>query len=134
MKQEINPILRRAVRMALLVGGTSTAATLAPSIADAQTAATTSDQPATQMTEVVVTGTRIASPSLDAISPVTAVSSEEFKETLGRRQANVAVALLKLGAAEHVWKLLKHSPDPRARSYVIHWLSPRGGDPQTIVR
>ena len=61
-------------------------------------------------------------------------ASEEARETLGRRQANAAVALLKLGAAQHVWKVLRHSPDPRARSYLIHWLSPLGGDPQTIVR
>jgi hypothetical protein len=41
--------------------------------------------------------------------------------------------LLWMDAAEKVWPLLKHSPDPRARSYIIHWLSPRGGDPQTIL-
>ena len=61
-------------------------------------------------------------------------ASEEAKDALGRRQANAGVALLKLGAAEHVWKLLKHSRDPRARSYFIHGLSPLGGDPQTIIR
>ncbi len=67
-------------------------------------------------------------------TPADEDASEEAKETLGRRQANVAVALLKLGAAEPVWKLLKHSPDPRARSYVIHWLGPLGADPRTIVQ
>src|SRR5450755_3541466 len=64
--------------MALLVGGVGSAASLNPSVAKA---ADTTDESATQLQEVVVTGSRIASPSLDAISPVTAVSSEEFKET-----------------------------------------------------
>ncbi len=54
-------------------------------------------------------------------------ASESDKEALAMRQANAAVMLLRLGAAENVWPLLKHSPDPRMRTYVIHWLSPRGG-------
>ncbi|MSR59930.1 MAG: TIR domain-containing protein [Planctomycetaceae bacterium] len=61
-------------------------------------------------------------------------AGEEAREALGRRQANVAVALLKLGAAQHVWKVLKHSPDPRARSNMIDWLSPLGVDPQMLIR
>jgi formylglycine-generating enzyme required for sulfatase activity len=61
-------------------------------------------------------------------------ASEDDKEMLGQRQANVGVALLKLGAPERVWYLLKHSQDPRARGNLIHWLSPLGGDPQTIIR
>ena len=80
MRKEINPALRRAVRLALLAGGATGVASLLPSITSAQTAPTADDQ-GSQLKEVVVTGSRIASPSLDAISPVTAVSSEEFKET-----------------------------------------------------
>jgi hypothetical protein len=30
--------------------------------------------------------------------------------------------------------MLKVSPDPRVRSYIIHWLSPLGGDPQPILQ
>ncbi len=60
-------------------------------------------------------------------------ASEDEKEILAQRQANAAVLLLRLGQADLVWPLLKHSPDPRVRSYLIHWLSPRGGDPQTIL-
>ena len=56
------------------------------------------------------------------------------KETLAKRQANAAVALLRLGRAEKVWPLLKHSPDPRARSYLIHRLSPLGADVGAISR
>jgi formylglycine-generating enzyme required for sulfatase activity len=60
-------------------------------------------------------------------------ASEAAKETLGRRQANVAVALLKLGNADDFWKILRHSPDPRTRTYAIHWLSPLGADPNLLV-
>jgi formylglycine-generating enzyme required for sulfatase activity len=56
------------------------------------------------------------------------------KELLVKRQANAAVALLRLGTPERVWPILKQSPDPRARSYIINWLSPLGGDPQMIVQ
>ena len=48
-------------------------------------------------------------------------------------QANAAVMLLRMDAADQVWPLLKHSPDPRVRSYIIHWLSPLGGDPNTTT-
>ena len=60
-------------------------------------------------------------------------ASEDAKEVLAMRQANAAVMLLRMDAAEQVWPLLKHSPDPRVRSYIIHWLGPRGGDPHTII-
>ncbi len=60
-------------------------------------------------------------------------ASEAEKESLAMRQANAAVMLLKMGASDQVWPLLKHSPDPRVRSYIIHWLSPRAGDPKTII-
>jgi eukaryotic-like serine/threonine-protein kinase len=61
-------------------------------------------------------------------------ANEDQKEHLAKRQANTAVALLKLGTEEQVWPLLKFSPDPRVRSYIIHWLSPLGGDPQTVLQ
>ena len=62
------------------------------------------------------------------------VAGEDDREKLGRRQANAAVMLLKLGATDAVWPLLKHRPDPRARSNVIHWLSPLAVDPEIIIR
>ena len=61
-------------------------------------------------------------------------AGEEQKELLAMRQANAAGALLRLGTPEKVWPLLTFSPDPRVRSYVIHWLSPLGGDPQPIIQ
>src|SRR5207302_5884416 len=46
-----------------------------------------------------------------------AEATEEDKETLAKRQANAAVVLLRLGRHGEVWPLLKHSSDPRVRSY-----------------
>jgi serine/threonine protein kinase/formylglycine-generating enzyme required for sulfatase activity len=53
-------------------------------------------------------------------------ASEEAQEKLARRQANAAVALLRMRGPETVWSLLKHCPDPRRRSYLIHRLGPMG--------
>jgi formylglycine-generating enzyme required for sulfatase activity len=61
-------------------------------------------------------------------------AKEDDKEALAKRQATAAVVLLRMGEAEKVWPLLRHSPDPRARSYLIHRLSPLGADPGAIVR
>jgi hypothetical protein len=78
------------------------------------------------------TAVALAGEELGQQSPVKA--SEGKKELFAKRQANAAVALLRLGTPERVWPILKHSPDPRARSYFIHWLGPLGGDPQTLIR
>jgi formylglycine-generating enzyme required for sulfatase activity len=73
-------------------------------------------------------------------TPVTAsiwhrpVVPDEVKERLAKRQANAAVALLRLGQGEHVWPLLRHRPDPRLRSYLIHRLSPLGADARAVVK
>jgi len=61
-------------------------------------------------------------------------ATEDEKELLAKRQANVAVALLRLGTPEKVWPTLKFNPDPRVRSYIIHWLSPLGAEPATIIQ
>ena len=61
------------------------------------------------------------------------VITEETKDQLAERQARAAVALLRMGKAEEVWPLLRHSADPRLRSFIVNWLSPLGADPRTIV-
>ena len=74
-------LLRRAVRVALLYGGTF-ATTVATQTSGAQTApAPSNDQTDTTapITEVVVTGSRIATPALESVSPITAISSDEIK-------------------------------------------------------
>ena len=35
---------------------------------------------------------------------------------------------------DKVWPLLKHSPDPRVRSYLIHRFGPLGADAKAIVK
>jgi serine/threonine protein kinase/formylglycine-generating enzyme required for sulfatase activity len=64
------------------------------------------------------------------------------RERLALRQANAAVALLLLGRdlkttpqqEQLAWSVFKYSPDPRARSSLIHRLSPLGVDANTIVK
>lgn len=84
MIMETNRIVRRAVRAAMWTGGAFAVGMAAHSSAQAQTPPTrvaSADEEPASLSEVVVTGSRIASPSLDSISPVTAISAEEFKET-----------------------------------------------------
>jgi iron complex outermembrane receptor protein len=82
MPMEENPILRRFVHMALVGGGTFVAGAMAhSSLAQAQVKAATDTAASPVLQEVVVTGSRISTPNLDAISPVTAVTSEEIKQT-----------------------------------------------------
>ncbi len=58
---------------------------------------------------------------------------EEARDHLARRQANAAVALLRLDRSRRVWPLLIHCPDPRLRSYLIHRFSPFGADPDRLL-
>jgi formylglycine-generating enzyme required for sulfatase activity len=59
--------------------------------------------------------------------------SEAVKDWLAERQARAAIALVRLGHAEEVWPLLRHSSDPRRRSFILNWLSPLGVEPKAIV-
>ena len=56
--------------------------------------------------------------------------SELVKDKLAERQARAAIALVRMGKAEEVWHLLRHSADPRLRSFIVNWLSPLGADPR----
>ncbi len=38
-----------------------------------------------------------------------------------------------MGKAEEVWSLLRHSADPRLRSFIVNWLNPLGADPELIA-
>jgi hypothetical protein len=58
--------------------------------------------------------------------------SEEAKDRLAQRQARAAIALVRLGDADLVWPLLRHSADPRLRSFIVNWLNP-GSDPKAMV-
>jgi hypothetical protein len=61
-------------------------------------------------------------------------AAESAQDTLAKRQARAAVALLRLGQAEYVWPLLRHSTDPRRRTYLVHLLGPLGTDPNFLIR
>jgi formylglycine-generating enzyme required for sulfatase activity len=60
-------------------------------------------------------------------------AKEDAKEKLAKRQANAAVALLRMDRPDKVWPLLKHSEDPRVRSYVIHRLGPSKVDAKVVL-
>ncbi len=60
-------------------------------------------------------------------------SMDDAKEKLAKRQANAAVALLKLNQPANVWPLLKHSPDPKVRSYMVHRFGPLGVDAGVLI-
>jgi formylglycine-generating enzyme required for sulfatase activity len=59
--------------------------------------------------------------------------TEPAKDERAERQARAAVALVRLGHAGEVWPLLRHSADPRLRSFIVNWLQPLGADPRTIA-
>src|SRR5271157_2357490 len=59
--------------------------------------------------------------------------SEMVKDRLAERQARAAVALVRLGKTEEVIPLLRHSADPRLRSFIINWLSPLGAEPRILA-
>ncbi len=59
--------------------------------------------------------------------------AEEAKDRLARRQANAAVALLRLGREQKVWPILQHRPDPRTRSYLVHRFRPLDTDPHQVL-
>src|SRR5271157_97886 len=55
------------------------------------------------------------------------------KDHLAQRQARAAVALVSLGQGEKVWTLLRYSPDPSVRSYIVNWLKPLGAGPEALM-
>jgi serine/threonine protein kinase/formylglycine-generating enzyme required for sulfatase activity len=50
-----------------------------------------------------------------------------------QRQANAAVALIRMGRTEKPWPVLKHSPDPSLRSYLVHRLGPLRVEPGLLI-
>ena len=55
------------------------------------------------------------------------------REALAIRQAKAAALLMRLSRPERVWPLVVHSPDPRTRSSLIHFLRPFAGDKLALV-
>jgi formylglycine-generating enzyme required for sulfatase activity len=61
------------------------------------------------------------------------VITEEAKDQLAERQARAAIALVRMGKATEMMPLLRHSADPRVRSFIVNWLNPLGADPKTLA-
>ncbi len=59
--------------------------------------------------------------------------ADEQKEQLAQRQANAAAALLRMDVTMAVWPMLRHQPDPRLQTWLIHRMASLGVDPQQIV-
>jgi serine/threonine protein kinase/formylglycine-generating enzyme required for sulfatase activity len=79
-------------------------------------------------------GLPVLTSAIDTKLPPELASSDKQREELGKQQANAAVALLRMNQPAKVWPLLKHSPDPRVRSYLIHRLYPLGADAGAILK
>src|SRR5271157_1205457 len=60
-------------------------------------------------------------------------ATADAQDHLAQRQARAAVALVSLGQGEKVWDLLRHSPDPSVRSYIVNWLKPLGAGPEDLI-
>jgi formylglycine-generating enzyme required for sulfatase activity len=77
----------------------------------------------------------------DAFAPLEQVLAEEgdpkdkadARVALARRQADAAVGLAALGQREKVWPLLRHTPDPTLRSYLIDRLGPGGVEARALI-
>jgi formylglycine-generating enzyme required for sulfatase activity len=59
-------------------------------------------------------------------------ATDREREVLAKRHANAAVALLRLGAPQAVWPLLRRTPDPTTRSYIIDRMANVGVDPEIL--
>ena len=68
----------------------------------------------------------------DELAKPSAEATAVAKDVLAQRQARAAVALVRLGQPKKVWPLLRHSPDPSVRSYIVNWLKLLGVDPKTL--
>jgi serine/threonine protein kinase/formylglycine-generating enzyme required for sulfatase activity len=58
---------------------------------------------------------------------------EDEKERLAQRQANAAVALVRLDPTANIWPRLQHQPDPRLASLLIELLAPGEVEPRLLT-
>ena len=81
-------------------------------------------------TTVLGAEARLESQSTAAVAPGI---TPDAKTALAKRQASLGVALLIMGRGETVWPMLKLSPDPTIRSYLIERLASGGVDPKILI-
>src|SRR5262249_28358429 len=70
--------------------------------------------------------------SLIEDTPAAGATPEE-RYAFVSRQANAAIGLMHCGDADRVWPLLRHSPDPLLRTYLVDRLPRLAPDPSAIV-
>ena len=58
---------------------------------------------------------------------------QQLRDAHWKRQSLAAVTLVQLGYGDEVWSLLKFSPDPSLRSFIIHYLGKFGTNPNTLA-
>ncbi|MCP4786127.1 MAG: SUMF1/EgtB/PvdO family nonheme iron enzyme [Fuerstiella sp.] len=68
-----------------------------------------------------------------ALAPMPANPSVEERDAHWRQQSLAAVTLVYLGHGDDVWSLLKFTPDPSLRSYIIHHLGRFQADQNTLA-
>jgi tRNA A-37 threonylcarbamoyl transferase component Bud32 len=61
-------------------------------------------------------------------------ANEKAQDNAARRRANAGIALLRLGATDLVWPLMKRNSDPSARNYLVHLVSPLKVAPERLIR
>ncbi len=83
-----------------------------------------------QCRELLTQGFRPWSISVDTPNAGIAAASvwarpinEEAKDKLALQKATAAIALLRIGREDELWRLLRHSPDPRLRAILIDSLA-----------
>src|SRR5271166_2549730 len=59
--------------------------------------------------------------------------SEMVKDRLAERQARAAITLLRMGKAGEIIPLLRHSADPRLKSFIVNWLHLLEADPNILA-
>jgi len=69
---------------------------------------------------------------IDKNEPSGGIHSKEV-EAWGKRKAHAAVVLMQLNNTDKVWPLLKHSHDPRVRSYLVNWMSELTMEPKLLI-
>jgi hypothetical protein len=76
------------------------------------------------------TGLALPQAELDRQPP--ADGKPEDRESLAKRKARAAVALMRSDRPDPVWPLFRHSSDPTIRSYLIHSLGALGAPPSAV--
>jgi formylglycine-generating enzyme required for sulfatase activity/tRNA A-37 threonylcarbamoyl transferase component Bud32 len=66
------------------------------------------------------------------MQPPPADAKPDVRDSFRRRQANAAACLLALNERDAVWPLLKHSPNPSLRSFIIDRLARLGADSKSL--